>query len=83
MSKTNRSRNNTHDERMAAIVKITVRMNHAQRYIASAFGNCAFNIPVFGSVYAARIPEPGRYIMAYERLNAPYDGKTVAPNCTR
>jgi hypothetical protein len=39
ISRKKRSKNSTHEDLMAAIVKITVRMNQAQRYIAKAFGN--------------------------------------------
>jgi hypothetical protein len=60
MSRKKRSRNNTQEERMAAIVKITVRMNQAQRYIARALGNWSLSSPVVASVYAANIPEPGK-----------------------
>jgi hypothetical protein len=60
MSKKKRSRNKTQEERIAATVKITVRMNQAQRYMARAFGNCAFSSPVVLSVYAASMPDPGR-----------------------
>jgi len=60
ISRKNRSRNKTQEDRIAAIVKITVRMNHAQRYIARALGNWALSSPVLASVYAAKIPEPGR-----------------------
>jgi hypothetical protein len=60
MSRKNKSRNNTQEERIAATVKMTVRMNQAQRYMARAFGNWALSSPVVASVYAARIPEPGR-----------------------
>jgi hypothetical protein len=60
ISKKKRSRNKTHEERIAATVKITVRMNQARRYMARAFGNCALSSPVVLSVYAARMPDPGR-----------------------
>jgi hypothetical protein len=62
---------------MGAMVKMTVRMNQAHRYIARAFGNWELSSPVAGSVYAAKIPDPGRYIKPYDKLNAPYEGKTM------
>lgn len=45
---------------MAAMVKMTVRINYAQRYIAMAFGMLVVSLPVVASVYAARIPDLGR-----------------------
>jgi hypothetical protein len=60
ISRKNKSRNNTQEERMAAIVKITVSINQAQRYMARALENWALSSPVLASVYAAKIPDPGR-----------------------
>lgn len=70
MSRKKRSRNKIQELRIAAMVKITVSMNHAQTYIASASSNCGLIDPS-ACVYAAMMPEPGKYIMAYERLKAP------------
>jgi hypothetical protein len=39
ISKKKRSKNRTQDERMAAMVKITVKMNQAQIHTPSAFAN--------------------------------------------
>jgi hypothetical protein len=50
MSRTKRSKNKIQLDRMAAMVKITVKINQAQRYIARALGNWAFSSPVALSV---------------------------------
>ena len=50
MSKKKRSRNNIQDDRIAAMVNITVKMNHAQTYMANACGNCSLSFPVLLSV---------------------------------
>jgi hypothetical protein len=48
----------------AAMVKIIVGMNHAQRKRASAWENwSASSPPDCGSEYAVKTPEPGRYML--------------------
>jgi hypothetical protein len=44
-------------------------MNHAHMYMATAWLNSFVRAPV-ESVYAAMMPDPGRYIRPYEKFNA-------------
>jgi hypothetical protein len=60
MSRKKRSRNKTQEDLTAAIVKSTVTINHAHKYIASAWLNSGLIAPVEESVYAAMIPDPGK-----------------------
>jgi hypothetical protein len=52
ISRKNSVNQSTHELRMAAMVKMTVSMNHAQQYIPSALLKSDDTAPVFGSVYA-------------------------------
>lgn len=50
ISRKNKSRNKIQEPRIAATVKITVRMNHAHTYMASAWLNSGLMAPVVLSV---------------------------------
>lgn len=60
MSKNNKSIKRTQDERIAAMVKTTVTMNQAHKYIARAWLKSGLTTPVAVSVYADKMPVPGR-----------------------
>lgn len=64
MSRKNRVIKRTQELRMAAMVKMTVRMNQAHAYMARASLNSGMSSPVAVSVYAAIMPVPGRKIIA-------------------
>ena len=48
-----------HDARVAATVKITLRMNQAHMSSASAWSSSGNGLPVAASVYAVKTPVPG------------------------
>jgi hypothetical protein len=52
ISRKNKVRKRTQELRMAAIVKMTVRMNQAQQYMPRALLKSGLIAPVVGSVYA-------------------------------
>lgn len=60
MSKKNRSMKRTQEDRIAAMVNNTVTISHAHRYSDRAWSKLGLMAPVVGSVYAARIPVPGK-----------------------
>jgi hypothetical protein len=55
MSRKKRVKNRIQELRIAAIVKMTVKMNQAQQYMPKALWKSGLNFPVAVSVYAVLI----------------------------
>jgi hypothetical protein len=63
-----KSRNRIHEDRMAATVKATLRMNQIHRKMLTACGKEGSSAPVFVSMYAPIMPEPGKMRQAKRSL---------------